>query len=367
MEKLFISTDKVVPYLWGFLILIGILLFAYFVIRTLLHLIILVVRRFFPNKREFIRRYICPTIAAVSLFLASLTATIFQELYELPEGIEAKLTRFNATFYIISIVWLFIKIVNSFSEVLHDRFIREDKFSAAAMIPLFRKLGNVFIIVIALLFCLQNWHVDIGSLLAALGVGGIAVALASQKSFENVFGGIVLSIDQPIRVGDFGKFGEVVGTVEDIGLRSVRIRTLSRTLVTFPNSQFSSMEIESYTVRDKILFSKTIGLRHDTNSDQIRQILEQLKTMFKNDKMLIDLGTIPVRLVDFKSDSIDLEFFFYVNTSDWNEYLAVQQDLLLKIKEIVENCGSALSIPYRAVYLKNSDSNKEAADISQPQ
>ena len=359
MEKFFASPDKLIHYLIIFSIFLGVLLISYTIIKTILHLIVITFRKFLINKREFIERYICPSIPSTALLLSTFVASTFREIYVLPESLETKLSRFSTTFYTVSIAWLFIKIINSFSAVLRERFIHEDKPSAASIMPLFRKLMKIFVVIVAFLFCLQNWQVDIGSLIAALGVGGIAVALASQKSFENIFGGIVLSIDQPIRVGDFGKFGNFVGTVEDIGLRSVRIRTLDRTLVTFPNTQFSSMEIESFTVRDKLLFSKTIGIRSDTNNNQLKRILEEIKIMLKSETR-IEVGAMPVRLIDFKLNSINLEFFFYVNTAIWDEYLVVQQDILLKIKDIVENYGSGLAVPYQAFYLKDPQTKKDS-------
>jgi MscS family membrane protein len=122
-----------------------------------------------------------------------------------------------------------------------------------------------------------HWRINVTALIAGLGVGGIAVALAAQKTLENLFGGITLYADRPVRVGDFCRFGDRVGTVEEIGLRSTRIRTLDRTLVSVPNAEFSNLHLENYTARDRIWYHPTIGLRYETTPDQLRFVLVEVR------------------------------------------------------------------------------------------
>jgi MscS family membrane protein len=153
--------------------------------------------------------------------------------------------------------------------------------------------------------------------------------------------------DRPVAVGDFCKFGDRVGTVEDIGLRSTRIRSLDRTLVTVPNGQFSSMTLENFDRRDKMLFHFTLNLRRDTKPDQVRALLASIAKILKEHPKL-ETGALPVRFVGVGTYSLDLEIFAYVLTQNGDEFLQIQQDLYLSILDAVEAAGTALALPTQA-------------------
>src|SRR5204862_286178 len=137
----------------------------------------------------------------------------------------------------------------------------------------------VFVAVVALIAALQNFGFNVTGLIAGLGVGGLAVALAAQKTVENLFGSVSLVADQPVRVGDVCRFGDTVGTVEDIGLRSTRVRTVDRTLVTIPNAQFSTLALENLSLRDRIPVRATLTLPQGTSAERVRQVLAALREM----------------------------------------------------------------------------------------
>ena len=152
--------------------------------------------------------------------------------------------------------------------------------------------------------------------MAGLGVGGIAVALAAQKTVENFIGGITLYADQPVRVGEFCRFGGTVGTVEDVGLRSTRVRTLDRTIVTIPNSEFSNFQIENFARRDRIWYHPTLNVHYETTPDQIRYILVEARRMlYAHPK--VDSASARIRFVGFGRASLDLEVFSYVTVTDY--------------------------------------------------
>jgi MscS family membrane protein len=153
--------------------------------------------------------------------------------------------------------------------------------------------------------------------------------------------------DRPVFVGDFCKFGDRVGTVEDIGLRSTRIRTPDRTLVSVPNSQFSSMTLENYSKRDKMLFHFTLNLRRDTTPDQVRTLLDSLTKSLTNHPK-VEAGAFPVRFIGVGTYSLDLEIFVYLLTRDGDEFLQMQQELLLSILDEVRAAGTSLALPTQA-------------------
>ena len=192
---------------------------------------------------------------------------------------------------------------------------------------------------------------NVSTLIAGLGVGSLAVALAAQKTFENVIGAITLYTARPIRPGDWCRFGDIQGTVEEIGLRSVTLRTLNRTLVTVPNSMFSSADIENFSVRDRIRYFKLLELQMPT-PDQLRVILGEFRALFAAHPM-VRQDTISIRLADIEAATAVIRLDAGVLTRDYQEYLAVAEDLNLRIIEIVHQNGAIFSGPGQVLQLRD--------------
>jgi MscS family membrane protein len=223
---------------------------------------------------------------------------------------------------------------------------RHQTFSYSAL-PLVSRSLKITIFLLTIAAILSSWGYNTTTIVAGLGVGGLAIALAAQKTVENLFGGVAVITDRPVAVGDFCRFGNLVGTVEDIGLRSTRIRTLDRTIVTVPNAEFSAMTLENFSKRDKMWFHITLNLRRDTRPDQVRSLLESIKRVL-NDHPKVETGALPVRFVGVGTYSLDLEVFAYVLTPNYDEFLQIQQELLLSILDGVQAAGTALAVPTQA-------------------
>jgi len=153
--------------------------------------------------------------------------------------------------------------------------------------------------------------------------------------------------DRPVSVGDFCKVGDLLGTVEDIGLRSTRIRTLNRTVVSVPNGQFSSMTLENFDKRDKMLFHVILNLRRDSTPDQVREVLTSIGRILASHAD-VEPGALPVRFVGVGTYSLDIEIFIYILTRNGDSFLSTQQDLLLQILDAVKDAGTALALPTQA-------------------
>jgi MscS family membrane protein len=203
------------------------------------------------------------------------------------------------------------------------------------------------VITLGTLVIVRSFGFEITPYLTALGVGGLAVALAAQKTIENLFGGVAVISDRPVFVGDVCRFGDRVGTIEDIGLRSTRIRTLDRTLITVPNAEFSAMTLENFSKRDKMLFHLTLNLRRDTTPDQVRTVLAAI-TRIVTEHPKVQEGALPVRFIGVGAYSLDIEVFVYILTQNGDEYLQIQQDLLLGLLDAVAAAGAALALPTQA-------------------
>ena len=192
---------------------------------------------------------------------------------------------------------------------------------------------------------------NVSTLIAGLGVGSLAVALAAQKTLENVIGAITLYTARPIRPGDWCRFGEIQGTVEEIGLRSVTLRTKNRTLVTVPNSMFSSADIENFSVRDRIRFYKLLELQMPTPA-QLRAILGEFRALFAAHPM-VRQDTISIRLADIEAATAVIRLDAGILTQKYEEYLAVAEDLNLRIIEIVHQNGAIFSGPGQVLQLRD--------------
>jgi MscS family membrane protein len=250
---------------------------------------------------------------------------------------------------IVVVAWVVLRLTDALAELATERLRGLGRPTAIAVVPLGTKVVKGVIVGLAVLAALQNIGVNVTGVLAGLGIGGLAVALAAQKTVENLFGGVTLIVDQPVRVGDFCRFGDRLGTIEEIGLRSTRVRTLDRTVVSIPNGHFSSLELENFTLRDRIWLHTTLGLRYETTPDQLRHVLVEIRRMLYAHPR-VDPRPARIRFVNFGAYSLDLEIFAYVLTSDYDEFLAVQEDVYLRLMDIVAASGTGFAFPSQTTY-----------------
>lgn len=211
-------------------------------------------------------------------------------------------------------------------------------------------LLRIAVIVAGALFVADVWGVSSGSILAGLGIGGLAVALSAQPTLQNIIAGFTLFADSPLSVGHFCRFGNRMGTVEQIGLRSTRVRTLERSVVSIPNANFANLQLENLTKRDRMLVRTTLQLRYETSADQLRQVLIRLRELLIEHPRIAE-DPARVRFVGFGAHSLDIELFAYVLTSDYEVYLAVREDLYLRVMVVVLETGSSFAFPSQVNYL----------------
>jgi MscS family membrane protein len=230
---------------------------------------------------------------------------------------------------------------------------------SAAVLRLVRRLIDGLVLFAGLLFTLYHFGINPAAALTGLGVGGIAVALAAQKTLENVIAGISLIADQAVRVGDTLKVGDIVGTVEEVGLRSTRIRTMDRTMICVPNGQIANMSLETLSARDKFWFHPLVGLRYETTSLQMRTVRDGVHKLLAGHSSL-DSASVRVRFLRLGASTLDVELFAYVFARDWNHFLEIQEDLLLRVMEIIQQAGAEIAFPSQTMYLAAHSSDKLA-------
>jgi MscS family membrane protein len=244
----------------------------------------------------------------------------------------------------VSLAWVGAVALDTVSERWRSHLDPRQQAVSLSFLPLGRQILRLSLFLLAILSVLDAWGYHTTTILAGLGVGGIAIALAAQKTIEDLFGGISVVGDRPVLVGDTCKFDNGTGTVMHIGLRSTRIRTLDRSIISVPNGKFAGMTLENLSGRDKIRFHPVLSLRRDTTADQLTKVLDSVREILTANPK-VEAGKIPVRFVGVGPYSLDVEVSVYVTTSDDDEFLAVQQQLLLKILQAVEQAGTRLAVP----------------------
>jgi MscS family membrane protein len=225
-------------------------------------------------------------------------------------------------------------------------------------------LGAFVVIVIV---TANSLGIPLTPVLAGLGVGGVAVALAAQNSIENLIGGLNLFMDRPVRVGDFCRFGDKMGTVEEIGLRSTRVRTLDDTVISIPNAAFSRTELENFSRRSKIWYHPRIQLEKTSSADQVRFVLVEVRRMLYSHPK-VDPDPARIRFAEFGPSSLELDVFAYVMVTDFGEYLEVAEDLNLRLMEILARGGLRLAVPaQRTLVERGLHPNPERAQQTEKQ
>jgi MscS family membrane protein len=244
---------------------------------------------------------------------------------------------------IVASVWLSFRLNERLEKHLRRRLAHQGKMGAASVVHLGRRLLELLILAASVLTALYLCGFRPSTVLAGLGIGSIAVALAAQKTLENVIGGVSIISDRVLRVGDMMKVGDTIGTVEQIGLRSTRIRTRDRTVVSVPNGILANLSLECLSTRDKYWFHPNLRLRFDTSAEQIRAILDGTRDMLTRHP-LIDPISVRVQLLQFGADSFDLDVFAYIKARDWNHFAQVQEELLLRYLDTVEAAGAQIAL-----------------------
>lgn len=222
--------------------------------------------------------------------------------------------------------------------------------TSGSLISLGSRLTKAALTAIAVVAILSQLGFPIASILAGLGVGGLALALAAQKTVENLFGAFSIGADQPFREGDLVKVGDFTATCELIGLRSTRFRTPDRTVISIPNGKLAEMQLETFARRDRLRFAMTLGLVRTSTAAQVRAVIANVRALLNAEPKLFP-GSAVVRFEKYGPSSLDLQVEAYIDTRDWGQFADIRQELLLRIMEVVEGAGSALALQAAHVQL----------------
>jgi MscS family membrane protein len=246
--------------------------------------------------------------------------------------------------------WFLFLFISRITDAINEaRRVKEGTIDSQLVRTVLR-LVSLIILVLLFIRAADFFGVPLTPVLAGLGVGGLAIALAVRPTLENIIGGLTMFADKPLRVGDFCRYGDKMGTVVQIGLRSTRVRARDRTVVSIPNAEFSQMQLENLSARDKMLYRFTLGLRYETTPDQLRYVIANMREMLLGHPR-VQSKRLRVRFRGFGAYSLNVEVYAFVNTRDYEECLGIQEDLNLRIIDIVAKAGTGFAFPSQTAYL----------------
>lgn len=331
---------------WAMLIGLGILIFGG--LWVVAALIVAAMRKFVADSAASgIYRFFEAALPPASLLIA--VGLFYSWAEELPVSIVARqiLLRYTGIVSVIALVWFGLRLVDSVSELAIARMQRSQRRQVVSVITLARRGAKILLLVFSGIAILGTFGIDVTTGIAALGIGGIALALGAQKTVENLVGSVTVIADKPLQVGDFIKVGDVVGTVEDVGIRSTRIRTGERTVVTIPNGDLSARQIENFAARDRFLFNPVIAIAYETPSAKLKEAILIVQQVLAEQKNMAEGGR--ARLGNITDRSFNIEVFSYIDVREFDTQVIIREELLLKIYERLEKAGISLAFPTQTI------------------
>jgi len=331
--------------IWQIVMMLGLLLLGYAVAYVVTFIIVKILQKANRIKKERAQKFVVGPLR----FL--ITIVFVRATFDMiAPSLVARAIFETRTFLIIAIVWVLVGVVDVVMARLAERMKRNGQQDAVVLLKPAATGIKITLVLLAIVSWMDNLGYEVTTILAGLGVGGVAVALAAQKSLENLIGSITIYASQPVHVGDFCKFGETFGVVEEIGLRATQLRTLARTVVHVPNALFAADAIENLTQRDKILYRTRLRLSYNDTPEQIRNVLAKIRELIDQHEF-IDEENSRIRFLEFGEYAQELELYVYIKTRDFVEYLEHREDINLRINDIIEAAGAHLTVPVKDINL----------------
>ena len=275
---------------------------------------------------------------------------------QLSDSIDGFINKLHLLLVLFIVLYFIFRIIDVLAFYLHREAEKSESSLDDQLVPLLIKSLRILVFTLGILFILDNFGYNIASILAGLGIGGLAFALAAQDTVSNIFGSITIFADKPFKLGDWIRIRDSEGTVEDIGFRSTRIRRFDQALVTIPNSHFTKNGIINYSAMKKRRIKFNLGLTYGTSVNQMREMVAGIKKIIIDDDRF-DHSFYMVKFDDFGAYSLGIFIYCFTKTIVWDEFLGVREDFNLKIMELVEDIGVEIAFPSQTVYLDDTRGN----------
>lgn len=313
---------------------------AYYIALCIVFLLRLLTRTI-PKGRQATEFAFTRFRSPLCLIFFVILHTYFVYLLRLPLLYRWYYLRFVLALFLVGAFWFAIRGVGVFFEHAVGK-LGSWALERSSMLTLVSRMIRVGLFILAVLAVATALGFDTKAMLAGIGIGGLAIALAGQKTLENVIGGVSLLLDRAVHVGDTCRIGDKLGKVEDIGLRSLRLRMLDQTLIVVPNGLLAQVQFENLASRTKLLIQNTFSIRIETPVEKLQAMLDSIQQML-DQLSYVERGTSRVRVVRFAGAATEIELFAYIRTSDWVQFTGLRQNVMIKVLELVEAKGIKLT------------------------
>ncbi|WP_338839558.1 mechanosensitive ion channel family protein [Flavobacterium ginsenosidimutans] len=349
---------------WGVVVIMAVV--AYLLSRLLIYIIIFLIHKIWKQAdSEKGEAIIDAFTLPIQMYLTVILFVVTTQRMGISIVVRQRFSIIIITIGILAFLILLWRLTDFVSMFTRSRMNRRGRISAVSVVLFLSRTTKAAIVVIGIIVMLGIIGVDVTAGLAALGIGGIALALGAQKTIENFVGSVSLIADQPLRVGDYCRVDDIKGTVESIGMRSTTLRTSARTIVTIPNGQLSASKIENYAHRDRFIFNPIFGFRMETTPDQMRYLLVELRSLLYAHPAVLNSPPI-VRFTGITADALKVEITAYIEAINFETSQEVQEDLLLRMMDIIEKSGTSLAYPSQTLYMATDIpvSNEKADEVA---
>lgn len=259
---------------------------------------------------------------------------------------------------ILLITWTVFRLVDAGAVLLSEMAARTESKLDDQLVPLARKGTKAFVAALGFVLLAQNLGYSVSGLLAGLGIGGLALAMAAKDTLANLFGSLMIMLDRPFHVGDFIKFDANEGTVEEIGMRSTRVRTAAKTVISIPNQHLANATIENISLMPRRRVRFTLGVTYDTSAPQMQELVTRIEAYLLARQDVDHELPVVVRFSDFGASSLDVLIQYFAATSDWIEHMQVRHEINLGLMNLVEELGLEVAFPTRTVHLVGDGNGK---------
>jgi MscS family membrane protein len=306
------------------------------------------------TKKQLFDEYLSPILKPIGNFVVLLSLFVGIKIIAIPSDpypIKEYLLKLLGILFILNIAWFLSSVVNILMLYLEKITTKTESKLDDQLVPILRKFLRAIIYIMAGLLILQNLGYSVSGLLAGIGLGGFALAFASKDALSNIFGSLVIFMDRPFHIGDWIKTSNYEGIVEEVGLRSTKIRTFEKTIVTVPNSQISTQIVENVSKRPQRRISFNLGIEYSTPASKVQRAVDTIREILKNDPR-VDQEFWIVNFSEFAASSLNIFIYFFTKTVAWLDYMQIKEEINLKIMQALEKMEIGIAFPSTSVYIE---------------
>jgi MscS family membrane protein len=338
----------------------GLLLGFYLLRRVVTNVIFAFLRRLAANTKSTLDDRMLPALEVpVATFIALFGVFAALKVLKLSVQTDSMVSAGSTVAFSLCFFWLLVRAVSALLDHYQEVAMAKQA-GVAAFIPWIKKGAVSLLVVLGVLITLENLQYDVKALLAGLGIGGLAFALAAQDTIANLFGAVVVAVDQPFKLGETVRIGSFLGAVEDIGLRSTRLRSIDKSLIVIPNKTVASETVTNLSRFTNRRNDQVIGLTYDTPADQMESVVEEFKAIIKAEDH-IDPESIMVFFRDYSASSLDIWIVYVAKSGDFQHFMRVKQRINLNIMKAVQARGLSFAFPTQTLEFGESAARALAA------